>query len=61
MNPRQLQKFPSCINHATEGDSADYADECSGRLGKGFADNFSFGNQPIIKVVTVLTATLLIY
>jgi hypothetical protein len=38
-----------------------YADLCSGGLGKSFTDNLSFGNQPIIKVVSVLTATLLIY
>jgi hypothetical protein len=37
------------------------ADVCSGRLRKDFTDNFSFGNQPIVKVVTVLAATLFIY
>ena len=34
---------------------------CSGRLGKGFTDNFSLGGQPIVKVVTVFAATLFIY
>jgi hypothetical protein len=33
----------------------------SGRLGKGFTDNFSLGNQPIVKVVTVFTTTLFKY
>jgi len=36
-------------------------DVCSGRLRIGFTDNFSLGNQPIVKVVTVLVTTLLIY
>ena|GEM_PF-4146335 len=35
--------------------------DCSGRLRVGFTDNLSFGNQPIVKVVTVFTATLFIY
>jgi hypothetical protein len=38
-----------------------YADEYSGRLRIGFTGSFSLGDQPIIEVVTVLTATLLIY
>ena len=38
-----------------------YANECSGRLGKGFTDNLGFGHQPIVKVVTVFTTTLFIY
>ena len=40
---------------------AEAPEMCSGRLGKNFTDNLRFGNQPIIKVVTVLTSTLLIY
>jgi hypothetical protein len=60
MNPRSSQKFQSCINHATEGDGAGYANACSGRLRIGFTDNFSLGNQPIVKVVTVFMTTLLI-
>jgi hypothetical protein len=43
------------------GDVKHYADECSGRLRIGFTGNFSLGNQPIVKVVTVLATTLLIY
>ena len=37
------------------------ANVCSGRLRIGFTDNFSLGNQPIVKVVTVFTTTLLKY
>jgi hypothetical protein len=37
------------------------ADVCSGRLRIGFTGNFSFGDQLIVKVVTVLATTLLIY
>jgi hypothetical protein len=36
-------------------------DACSGRLRIGFTGNFSLGNQPIVKVVTVLAATLFKY
>ena len=43
------------------GDCKHYADTCSGRLRVGFTDDFSFSNQPIIKVVTVFAATLFIY
>jgi hypothetical protein len=44
-----------------KGDGLGYADEGSGRLRVGFADNLSLGDQPIVKVVTVFTTTLLKY
>jgi hypothetical protein len=38
-----------------------YADEYSGRLRIGSTGSFSLGDQPIVKVVTVFTTTLLKY
>jgi hypothetical protein len=45
----------------TEVGGVVYADEGSSRPRIGFTDNFSFGNQPIVKVVTVLASTLFKY
>jgi hypothetical protein len=48
-------------NGANRGVIAVNCDLRSGRLRIGPAGKFSFGDQPIVKVVTMLAATLFIY